>query len=482
MSLLHADVAVVGTELCGLAAAALLAHERRRVVVIDDAERIEARPLGDRLVPVSPTLWRPPTTGVAAELMEQLGLRQRARHELGEVVGLGLIDDPDLRLVLEVDPEERLQELVRAFGDEGRGPARLFESYAPDERDALLGEAALLHEEGLLARYRAKKRLDELGDSGSLEREDALARGLGERGLGAVLPHLIPYVQSLADSPEGGLAAWLATGPLAQGTLANARGGLGVRASMRGLFAEVVQGHTGDVLWGTRATTIHADGKRVMQVDTDGQNHYRVRAIVDASASRTLCARLPEGKRRDKSEALDASVPLAGDAAIVRWLLPKTVLPRGLGPRSLVLSESDTLPTAVLSLHEGLPPGPDAKKRDDSVVAVVFAARCAEGRSEAVADALEERLDDLMPYARQRREAADRIAGDAARLALPSFREAAPAHHLFGGRRPQTGFLNLFRAGRDLAPALGVDGELAAAKSVVAAVQRVLHKSARGES
>src|SRR5688500_6874993 len=113
MSLLHADVAVIGSELCGLAAAALLAHERRRVVVLDDAETADARPLGDRLVPVGTTLWRPPTSGPAADLMEQLGLRQRARHELGEAVGLGIIDDPDVRLVLETDGEERLKELHR---------------------------------------------------------------------------------------------------------------------------------------------------------------------------------------------------------------------------------------------------------------------------------------------------------------------------------------------------------------------------------
>lgn len=481
MSLLHADVAVIGSELCGLAAAALLAHERRRVVVLDDGESADARPLGDRMVPVGTTLWRPPTSGPAAELMEQLGLRQRARHELGEAVGLGLIDDPDVRLVLEIDAEERLQELRRAFGDDGDAPSRLLADYPVDARDVLLQEASLLYEEGMIERYKAKKRVDKLGDVIDLDRDDPVAMRFGERGLGAVIPHLAAHVQWSSVASPRGLAAYLALGQLCLGTVGNARGGLGVRSALRGLFAEVVQGHTGDVLHATRAVSVHADGKRVMQVDTDGQNNYRVRAVIDASTTRTLSSRLPEGKRTSRSVELDGAVPLDGDAAIVRWLMPRSVLPRGITPRSLVLSEDASLPTAVLSIYDRLPPAPDAKKRNDDVVAVVLSARCEEGRSHELAHALEARLEALMPYAKKRCEARDLITGDAARQAMPAYRSPDPSQHSLGGRRPHTGYGNLFRAGRDLVPALGVDGELAAARSVAAAVQRVLAKGGRGE-
>lgn len=481
MSLLHADVAVIGSELCGLAAAALLAHERRRVVVLDDGELSDARPLGDRLVPVGTTLWRPPTSGPAAELMEQLGLRQRARHELGEAVGLGLIDDPDLRLVLETDPEERLKELRRAFGDAGVEPHKLFESFPSDARDALFAEAALLHEEGLIERFKARKRIDRLGDVKDLEREDPVAARFGSSGIGAVIPHLVPHVQWSSAAAPRGIGAYLAAGQLCHGTVGNSRGGHGTRAALRELFAEVVQGHTGDVLRATKAVTLHTDGKRVLQVDTDGQNHYRVRAVIDASTTRSLSARLPEGKRTQKTASLDAAVPLDGDAAVVRWLLPRDVLPRGMTSRALVLSDDASLPTAVLGVYERLPPAQDLKRRapvDEETVAVVIAARCASGESELLARRLEERLEELLPFAKSRCEARDHIVGEAAQQAMPTYRPPEEAQHLLAGRRPHTGYVNLFRAGRDLAPVLGVDGELAAARAVAAAVQRVLAKGA----
>lgn len=482
MSLLHADVAVIGSELCGLAAAALLAHERRRVVVIGDAETADSRPLGDRLVPVGTTLWRPPTSGPAAELMEQLGLRQRARHELGEAVGLGLIDDPDVRLVLETDAEERLKELRRAFGDDAALPNGLLGDYPGDARDALLLEASYLYEDGMIERFKAKKRIEKLGDVTELERDDPVAARFGSSGLGAVIPHLVPHVQWSSGAAPRGLAAYLAAGQLCLGTVGNARGGLGVRAALRELFAEVVQGHTGDVLRETRAVTVHADGKRLMQVDTDGQNNYRVRAIIDATTTRTMSSRLPEGKRTNKSAELDASVPLDGAAAVVRWLMRRDLLPRGITPRSLVLSDDDALPTSVLSVYEHLPAARDAKKRDDDVVAVVMSARCAGIGSHELAHRLEARLEELMPYAKMRCEARDHITDDAARQAMPSYRAPSEPQHLLGGRRPHTAYPNLFRAGRDLAPVLGVDGELASARAVAGAVQRVLSKGGRADA
>jgi hypothetical protein len=481
MSLLHADVAVVGSELCGYAVAALLAHEKKRVVVVDDGEHPDAKALGDRLVPLSTSLWRPPTSGRAAGLMDELGLRQRARHELGEPTGLGLIDDPDLRIVVDVEPAVRERELRRAFGDGAKATLSTLSGWPDDERNPLLEEAALLFEDGFFEKRKAKKRLEKLGDEADPLRPDDTSRALGEEGVGAVVPHLVPYVQWLAEAPTDGVARWLAVGPLARGALGDAKGGLGVRDKLRELFADVVRGHAGDVLTGHRATAFEDSGKKLTQVQTDGQNNFAVRAVIDASTARTLTSRLPEGKRREKTAAFEETISREGDAAIARWLVPKEVLPRGMFSRAAVLSDDDDVPTALLGVYADLPPAPGEKqqKRDD-VVAVVLSARCAAGQSSEVGYALDARLERLLPFARERAVARDVVTGDVARLALPGYREVEPGQHALGGRRPHTGFANLFRAGRDLVPCLGLDGELAAAHAVATAVNRVLNKG-RGE-
>lgn len=475
MSVLHADVAVVGSELCGYAAAALLAHEKRRVVVLDDGESPDTRQLGDRLVPTGTTLWRPPSSGRAAAIMDELGLRQRARHELGDLVGLGLIDDPDVRMVLEVEPADRIRELERAFGD--ASVSKVLDGWQDDARDTLLDEAALLYEDGFFEKRRAKKRIERAGEDVDPHRPDAIATALGEAGLGAVVPHLVPYVQNVDHADVGSVAGWLATGPLARGTLAATKDGQSVRDALRALFADVVQGHGGDVLRAHRATSVEVDGKKVARIETDGPNDYAVRAIIDASATRTLHTRLPDGKRTAKTAALADVVPVAGGAAVVRWLIPKERVPRGMCMRAALLSDDPALPTSLVSVVEDLPPAPDAKqKRRPDVVAVIASVRCDAERSHDVAYALEARLEELMPFAKERAEARDILTGDDARLPHLAFGAPDEAQHPFGGRRPQTGYANLFRAGRDLVPALGLDGELAAARGVATAVGRVISK------
>jgi hypothetical protein len=80
-----------------------------------------------------------------------------------------------------------------------------------------------------------------------------------------------------------------------------------------------------------------------------------------------------------------------------------------------------------------------------------------------------------MPFSRDVARARDLVIGDAARAVLPQW-QVVESEHPLGGRRPMTPFSNLLRAGRDLVPAFGLDGELAAARAVVAAAEHALGK------
>ena len=74
--------------------------------------------------------------------------------------------------------EERLKELKRAFGDDAAEPSRLLADYPGDVRDALLLEASYLYEDGMIERFKAKKRLDRLGDGTDIERDQGAIRRL----------------------------------------------------------------------------------------------------------------------------------------------------------------------------------------------------------------------------------------------------------------------------------------------------------------
>jgi hypothetical protein len=472
MSKLNTDVAVVGAELCGLAAAAIIAHGGRRVVVIDDGEHLDTLPLGDRMAPVAPTLWRLPTSGPAALVLDSLGLKQDARRVFGEPLGLGIIDDPDVRMIVPIDPTSRMVELRRVFGDEGEALGKLLDDFPADGRHKLLSEAGLLHQEGFFEKRRARKRQQALGPAGFVEEADPLVEAFGTERLAAVLPLLAPFVQGIATPSPAGLAGHLALLQLAQGVHAQAKGGTSIRAALRELLLTVIRGHGGDVVK-QRVATVQVDGKNISALETAGANSYAARLVIDATARRDLTERLPPSRRREKTLEMERAVQPAGDAAIVRWLVPVASLPRGLPPLSLVVAATPSGAPGLMGVFAGLAPR-DKGGVDDSVVAVVLAATCALDEGEAAASALEQRLDDLFPFARDAVRAADRIVGPDARAALPRWVTIDGGQHLLNGRRPSTAFANLVRAGRDLVPTLGIDGELAAARSVVAVAQQAL--------
>ncbi len=85
---------------------------------------------------------------------------------------------------------------------------------------------------------------------------------------------------------------------------------------------------------------------------------------------------------------------------------------------------------------------------------------------------IEEVLGRLLPFARNAARAAD-VVDVSAMCALYELKDS---EHVLGGRRPRTPWKNLVRAGRDLAPGWGTDGELIAARSVFTLVDHVFPK------
>ncbi len=479
MSKLVTDVVVVGGELCGLAAAAVIAHGHKNVVVLGDGEPPDVLPLGDRLAPVAPTLWRFPAGGPGAALVDGLGLKQDARRVLGDPVGLGIVDDPDVRMQVEFASPAREAELGRVFGEAGAKVAALLHELPLDQRHKLLLEAGLLHQEGFFEKRRAKKRQALLGAAGSFDAPDPATSSLVDTGLGAALPYIVPFVQGLGTSSVQGLGGYLAAIPLAAGAQPSARGGLGPRHAMKELLRGVIRGHGGDILERERVVNVHVDGKSVLRIETSGANDYQAKAIIDATSRRDFTERIPAGRRRDKMLAAEAAIPVVSEAIVVRWLVHVSAVPRGMPPLLLALPQDPAGTAVLVGTFAGLPPkeGNKTAAVDDPLVAVVAMTLCQVGPvqdAERAAELLDQRLGELMPFARQHIKATDRLCGPQAQGIHPLYAAVLKPEHILLGRRPGTGFVNVFRAGRDLAPPLGVDGELVAAKSVAASVQAAM--------
>jgi hypothetical protein len=466
MSRVHVDVVVVGGELCGLAAGALLALAGKTVLVVDDHDEV-ARPLGDRQVPVAPSFWKLPASGPAAGLFDALAQKADARRLLGEPYGVGVVDDPDLRCVLPAAPDALAREMARAFGDvTAKAIVRAFDDVDVERRSPLLTELAHLHEDGwFFQARRAAGRVRALGAVADVD-VDATIAGLGAGPLAPVLAQLAPFVQSRADASAAGLAGLWAAAAVDGG--ASPGGALGPRAVLRELLLSFIAKHKGEVRSG-RVARIEVTGKKVsllgVEHATKGHSEVVASAVVDATSRRDFVDRLPASRARDKMLAQQGRVVRAAHATSVRWLVPMRVLPRGLPPLLLKL-EAQAAPF-LCGLYMGLPLG-DRSHVDEQLIAVVASA------FDADAEGLRARLAQLLPFA----ESAVRHHDVVDASAVFTHYRVVASEHALGGRRPRTALKNVVRAGRDLAPVFGVDGELVAARAVVALVERQLPRVA----
>ncbi|HEY4220638.1 MAG TPA: hypothetical protein VGO62_04830, partial [Myxococcota bacterium] len=306
-----------------------------------------------------------------------------------------------------------------------------------------------------------------LGPIGDVSSEDAPAVALASLSLGVAAAQLAPFLHSAGKASERGYAGLLAALQLQTGAHGSSKGGIGPRAALHEILADIVRRHRGEVIKG-KVDAIEADGKHITAVKATGANDYVARVVIDATTRRDIVTRLPEGRRRDKLVEAEQHVVRAGEATSVRWLVPIISLPRGMPPLALVLRANNS--AVLVGVYAGAPlrEGQKATGVDESLVAVVAS-------STAPANEIDDVLDRLLPFAKQHVKAQDTVKASAA---LPSY-SVVESEHPLGGRRPQTPYANLLRAGRDLAPALGLDGEIITARAVASVAEHILgaHKN-----
>ena len=513
------DVIVLGGQLGGALAAALLAKRGYSVLLVEHDGMGPGYEHGGYLLPYAPHVM-PPFKGlpILEEALTELGLNtQVARLLRPHAPELQLVL-PRQRVDLHADEARRKAELARAFGDEGAGLfARLASAGTQHEAtDALLKDLPALPPSGMMETWalnRWIKQHPQLEAGTQLTGDDAPAR---------LLRGLLPFVTHLPGQPAG-LALGRALSQTLRGPHRFPAGKEGLRELLNKRLVEL----GGDLLAHGHSETYIAEslafdgskfeGVRLLRQDT----LYRGGVLLGATDAQALRRLIPDKRsQRDLGDHLDASTT-PSFVFTVNWVLPEAALPRGLGELVLYDTEDAELGPLLLQTHPArlatalkdpyiqlVPAGKearggvreitpkDAEKREAEheeegmrvvcagAVVPASARELGEENLRAVADRIDAHLDVLMPFAARHRKLRSAPYLDAS--GVRGSRLMPHPHYAFEGEaflgvtglRQRTPVKNVVLGGREILPGLGTEGEVIAGVRAVRLVQELFKKKA----
>lgn len=478
------DVIVLGSQLGGALAAALLAKRNHRVLLIDHDGTGTGYEHGGFVLPygpsIAPSLKAMPSV---EEAFTELGLTTAVQRALRPHVPELQLILPRHRVDLHNDPARRRNELAREFGETAEGllSALTATTSQHEASDAFFKEQPALPPDGFFEAWGLKKKI---GQHPGLETHPRLSNNTPP---GALLRGLLPFLVYL-DQPSSPLAL---TRPLSQALQAPQRfpGG---NEGLRELLVRRLTELGGDVL--TRETSesfvveeISFDGARFAGVKLVRSDViYRASCMVAAMDSGALRRLVTDRKRhRGLLEQLDA----ASTKSIlfsVNWVVPTNALPRGMGELLLMDTEDSELKPLLIQVHPARTTG---GKEDESLRVVCAGAfvpanvrELGEDHLQALAKRIDAQLEHLMPFSQEKRvlRSAPYLDASGVRgsrlMPHPLYSFEAEAFLGVTGLKQRTPAKNILLAGREVLPGLGLEGELLAGMRAARLVQEMLKK------
>lgn len=480
------DVCIVGSQLGGVVAGALLARRGFRVLhVAHDDPGFQYVDHG-YVLPFGPAVVSAPRHLPSAEaVLAELGLTTDVTRALAP-------SDPDLQMLLprhrvdlSRDPAILRIELRREWPRDAEALEAAFGTVSTlfDFAGFFLRAAPPLPPNGFGERRAVKKAL-KLAQSapGAPSRPVDEARpfeGFEEHELVRTLFTAHRFL-TYRDGPPSALSLVRLLGGVFRGTN-RLPGGLGtLREMVRRRIAESrgeLRGGPGEP---AIATGLEIDGGRVEAVRlADSPDAHVARAFIVATDAARLLELLPPDARRGRAAAQIEGARVGRQLVSVNLVVKQTALPPALGENVLALREAaggDALDNAIFL--QVLPARRDLRKggtekgaavetlADERVVcASAFVPAGAERESvRAAAAAIREAVADAIPFFERHlvAESAPLLAGGG-RMDLP------PVHPLYtaqddgtlgvSGLPPHGPWKNLFFAGREVVPGLGIEGE-----------------------
>ncbi|MFL5348177.1 MAG: NAD(P)-binding protein [Hyalangium sp.] len=478
------DVIVLGSQLGGALAAALLAKRSHRVLLIDHDGTGTGYEHGGYVLPYAPSI-APSLKAMPSveEAFTELGLTTAIQRALRPHLPELQLILPRHRVDLHTDPARRRNELTREFGETAEGLLSALTATASQHEasDAFFKEQPALPPDGFFEAWGLKKKI---GQHPGLETHPRLSNNTPP---GALLRGLLPFLIYL-DEPTSPLAL---TRPLSQALQAPQRfpGG---NEGLRELLVRRLTELGGDVL-----TRENAESFVVEEISFDGARFagvklvrsdviYRASCMVAAMDSGALRRLVTDRKRhRGLLEQLDA----ASTRSIlfsVNWVVPADALPRGMGELLLVETEDPELKPLLIQVHPARTPG---GKEDESLRVVCAGAfvpasvrDLGEEHMQALARRIDAQLDHLMPFSQEKRvlRSAPYLDASGVRgsrlMPHPLYSFEAEAFLGVTGLKQRTPAKNILLAGREVLPGLGLEGELLAGMRAARLVQEMLKK------
>jgi phytoene dehydrogenase-like protein len=477
------DVCVIGSQLGGVVAGALLARRGFRVLHVDHDGLGTSYSDHGWLLPWAPSLLTPPRLWPAAEaVLGELGLASDVGRQLESCT-------PDLQVLLprnsvdlSRDPALRLPELRREWGEDAVAleaalveAGRLFDAERP-----LLAAVPPIPPRGLGDRFRLSRarRLSPSGGDGG----PAPLAELGDHPLATALRALYPFLSHL-DGPPPRLGLVRTLGAALRGAQRLPFGEPGLAGILRRRIAD----SRGDLL-GTEdapavVRSLEVSGGKVSSIRLEGAgNVYVARAFVSATSAGILRALLPGGG--EKMAALLDEVRTSRVLASANWVVRAGGLPPPLGQTAIGVGASGTavLLQVLPALRAGKKGMADPSPGERVLTAATFfpAAGSGENPGERLAR-LRAAVAEFVPFldrivVHESMPPSRRVDRDAGTYIHPLFETRAPRALGVGGIATRSPLGNLFFAGRDVLPGLGVEGEfhagLRAADGVEAALGR----------
>jgi len=463
------DVCVLGSQLAGVAAGALLARRGYRVLHVDPDGRGTGYEEGGYRLPWGPSLVPTPRQFPAAEaLLAELGLaNDLGRLEPGRPALQLLL--PRHRVDLPAARAERAAELRREWpADATRLEAALVGvRTAFDAEQPFLGAFPPIPARGLRDRWRLH-RARGLSARGAVPLSE-----LGDHPLAGALRAASPFLGFLDGTPSP-LGFSRTLGATLHGTIRLAGGEAGLAALLRRRISE----SRGELLGGegepAPVSGLELEGRSVSVLRVKGgESRFAARAFLFAGDPGTLAPLLGAGAGRIG----DWLAPAASTGALVArsWVLHADALPPPLGDVAVALG-----PDGEAVLLQGLPAVRGAAKGHEQspgerVLTAAIASRGGPDGDAAAMDRLRSIVDLHLPFLDRatilESEPGRRPGGRAFHPLLSSTPERVLGIGAIPTRSP---IGNLFLAGREVVPGLGTEGQFHSAWQAALAVERHL--------
>ncbi|GHG73719.1 NAD(P)-binding protein [Comamonas sp. JC664] len=484
------DVIVLGSQLGGALAAALLAKRNHRVLLVEHDGMGPGYEHGGYVLPYAPFV-SPPLKAMPAveEALTELGITGLVQRSLRPHAPELQLLMPRGRLDLHGDASRRKAEVARELGDQGEALLGALSGAAAqhESSDAFFKAGPALPPDGFFEGWGLKKLIKA---HPGLETPPRLT---GDAPAVSLVRGLLPFVSHL-ESPESALAQSRAVSQVLSSPSFFTGGHEGLREMLARRVAEL----GGDVLGrdnpaGFIVEELAFDGSKfagmkLMRSDTV----YRASCLVAATDAGAL-RRLVNDKKHHRGllEHLDQS-NTKSLLFTVNWVVPESALPRGLGELALLDTGDTELGPLLIQIHPARAAqtqgGKEAKATEGVRVVCAGAFVPASARDlgeehlQGVATRIDEHLDALMPFTAQHRllRSAPYLDAGGVRgsrlMPHPLFSFESEAFLGVTGLTQRTPAKNILLASREVLPGLGLEGELLAGIRAARLVQDMLKK------